>query len=295
MKGTDAYRRRCRRSILLLRGAVLPLAALTLAGAPHGALAAGVAEDWIWQYQLGSSANNQSGNTPPSVSQLFEIYANRCPSSVAPVTCTSENIGYEKVVINGAPMVSAYATLNESDINPQWIGGSVTYTASADATLYYQLYIAAVSPAASSFLSVPVVATGNVSGSGIGSWSAEIKVSQGSNVLLDQISGSNSIIPGNGNFKQTLSLVPGDTYDVSLTASADVQTAGGDSETAFAMADPSFEIAPSCGCAQDFEILLSPGISNGVLPVPEPSSWAMLLLGFTGLSIVGYRRSVQSA
>jgi uncharacterized membrane protein len=33
------------------------------------------------------------------------------------------------------------------------------------------------------------------------------------------------------------------------------------------------------------------GVSNGSATVPEPSTWAMMLLGFAGLVFVGYRRS----
>ena len=33
------------------------------------------------------------------------------------------------------------------------------------------------------------------------------------------------------------------------------------------------------------------GSYNGVVPVPEPSTWAMLLLGFAGLGYAGYRRA----
>jgi hypothetical protein len=32
---------------------------------------------------------------------------------------------------------------------------------------------------------------------------------------------------------------------------------------------------------------------NGVSSVPEPSAWAMMLLGFAGLGFLGFRRSRQ--
>jgi hypothetical protein len=33
----------------------------------------------------------------------------------------------------------------------------------------------------------------------------------------------------------------------------------------------------------------------GVVPVPEPSTWAMMLLGFAGLGFVGYRQTTRRA
>jgi hypothetical protein len=53
------------------------------------------------------------------------------------------------------------------------------------------------------------------------------------------------------------------------------------------MIDPFFAIDPSQ--ANDFHLIFSPGVGNGVSSVPELSTWAMLLLGFAGLGFAGYR------
>lgn len=62
-----------------------------------------------------------------------------------------------------------------------------------------------------------------------------------------------------------------------------------------AYVDPYFSIDPSNADAGAYSILVSPGIGNspspGVLGSPEPSTWAMMLLGFAGLSFAGYRRA----
>jgi hypothetical protein len=68
--------------------------------------------------------------------------------------------------------------------------------------------------------------------------------------------------------------------------------------TAFAQVDP---IISSVTSDPDVVLLFSDGVGNGAgsgagLPAsPELSTWAMLALGFAGLSFVGYRRKSQSA
>jgi hypothetical protein len=37
------------------------------------------------------------------------------------------------------------------------------------------------------------------------------------------------------------------------------------------------------------------GLSTGTLTVPEPSTWAMMLIGFAGLGFVGYRQRQKLA
>ena len=57
-----------------------------------------------------------------------------------------------------------------------------------------------------------------------------------------------------------------------------------------AFVDPVFTIDPSV--AGLYSLQLSPGVLNA-LPsaVPEPSTWAMMLIGFVGLGFAGYRRN----
>jgi hypothetical protein len=51
--------------------------------------------------------------------------------------------------------------------------------------------------------------------------------------------------------------------------------------------DPQFVIAASDPGA--YSLVFSPGIGNGTA-VPEPSTWAILLIGFVGVGFAGYRR-----
>jgi hypothetical protein len=58
---------------------------------------------------------------------------------------------------------------------------------------------------------------------------------------------------------------------------------GGPSFTATASVDPFLIIPPG------YQLELSPGILNGIAPIPEPSTWALMLVGFAGLGFVGCR------
>jgi hypothetical protein len=72
-----------------------------------------------------------------------------------------------------------------------------------------------------------------------------------------------------------------------VTMDVDVNTTTGGTTTA--MLDPIFSIdAPG-----DYEIDFSQGVGNGtdgVGAVPEPSTWAMMMLGFVGIGAMTYRR-----
>ena len=45
----------------------------------------------------------------------------------------------------------------------------------------------------------------------------------------------------------------------------------------------------------DFSLQFSPGITNGIGAVPEPSTWAMMILGFAGVGFMAYRRKSKPA
>lgn len=78
--------------------------------------------------------------------------------------------------------------------------------------------------------------------------------------------------------------------DVVVSANLYINLQNGDESSGpvFATADPSFEIDPTFPYADDFEIEYSPGFGTAT---PEPSTRAMMLLGFVGLGFAGYRRS----
>ena len=70
--------------------------------------------------------------------------------------------------------------------------------------------------------------------------------------------------------------------------------------SAFAFVDPILSIDPSFASIDpnyltDFSITLSPDVQNGISAVPEPSTWAMMILGFCGVGFLAYRRKSKSA
>ena len=98
--------------------------------------------------------------------------------------------------------------------------------------------------------------------------------------------GPTSTFSGGFNINDLQITIDTDTvYDVNLTASL----VGGPNLSASAFVDPFLIIPPG------YELELSPGILNGIATVPEPSTWAMLLVGFAGLSLAGFRASRRAA
>ena len=69
-----------------------------------------------------------------------------------------------------------------------------------------------------------------------------------------------------------------------------IASAGGPSGHGQASIDPYITIDPSTPNASLYTLVFSPGIGNGppsAPAVPEPSTWAMILLGFAGLAFAG--------
>jgi hypothetical protein len=78
------------------------------------------------------------------------------------------------------------------------------------------------------------------------------------------------------------SFVANTIYQVSLQ----VEATGGGS----ASIDPTFSIDPAY--TSNYSLTFSAGIANGV---PEPSTWAMMILGFAGVGFMTYRRKSKPA
>ncbi len=115
---------------------------------------------------------------------------------------------------------------------------------------------------------------------------ASLSTSQGTNVCADTHEGLCGGSQFDGAFIEMDE--PGQVYSVHLEAVASVGIFGG---SAFASADPFFFVEPTNPNADLYSIRVSDGIANAApsTGVPEPATWAMLLLGFVGLGVAARR------
>jgi hypothetical protein len=140
---------------------------------------------------------------------------------------------------------------------------------------------------AAAIVPVTVKTSISVGGTSVGPggvWSSFAELSISGHSISFASAGSDHITPTTINLDQTLSLLADKVYLVNLYADAHAQSVfpGGASNGVFAAIDPTLS-APD-----GYSILLSDGISNGV---PEPSTWAMMILGFAGIGFMAYRRN----
>jgi hypothetical protein len=102
--------------------------------------------------------------------------------------------------------------------------------------------------------------------------------------------------PASFNRSQTLNLMTDTGYVINLTVAAGAVNIEGPapfSGSASAKIDPYFALDASVPDPNAYTLVFSDGIINSpdnIGSAPEPSTWAMLLLGFIGLGYPGYRR-----
>jgi hypothetical protein len=100
------------------------------------------------------------------------------------------------------------------------------------------------------------------------------------------------------NFNGTIALPnldPNVVYDVALSALVNIQPIGQfNGGSATASIDP--HIFFDLGFVNPgYTLVLSDNVGNTVGAVPEPSTWAMLILGFAGIGFMAYRRKSKTA
>jgi hypothetical protein len=71
--------------------------------------------------------------------------------------------------------------------------------------------------------------------------------------------------------------------------------AGSSDRSISVLLDPLFSIDPNFVGANNYSIETSFGIGNDVGAVPEPSTWAMMILGFAGIGFMVHRRKSKPA
>jgi hypothetical protein len=91
-------------------------------------------------------------------------------------------------------------------------------------------------------------------------------------------------VPGSWNVDQTFLFNTNVPITVTMTVEG-VSEVNIGSGSYSAEIDPIFSVDSSSG----YQLVFSPGIGNMAGGVPEPSTWAMILIGFAGLSFASYR------
>ncbi len=86
--------------------------------------------------------------------------------------------------------------------------------------------------------------------------------------------------------------VANEEYEVAIAAAteAGVPPPGGGISTAFASVDPFIQVDPSFPNASQYTIQFSDGVGNGIQPVDEPGSFAILGIGLPALLAFARRR-----
>jgi hypothetical protein len=143
---------------------------------------------------------------------------------------------------------------------------------------------------------VNILATGSLfSGSGSTQSTDFLRVAGATIVNTTSIGGAN-----NGAFTASAtisSLFFNVDYLVEMNATALVHPSGSATGTATTFLDPFLSLDPSL-VALGYSIITSDGIGNDLTvnaAVPEPSTWAMMIIGFVGVAFMTRRRKNQMA
>jgi hypothetical protein len=217
-----------------------------------------------------------------------------CATGTVPANCTFTN--NDNSTIGGGPGLGS-VSISATNILPHVpdtsisvaASGSPLQTAYAVGDFTYDFVLATLDANIQLPPTVGLIITSNISfttpqsdgqgDSAGGGAFLEISDSKG-NILLEDTTA--------GHHHDTLQLNPLQVYTVTLQADASVD-AFNTSETASATIDPTITIDPAF--ANDFVIQYSPGLDTGGVAAgaPEPSTWAMLALGFAGLGVMRWR------
>jgi hypothetical protein len=197
--------------------------------------------------------------------------------------------GSTVILDNGWPSLSASAGVYAHDILFQ----DPSADAGANLTVKYSFVVSGPAPGS---VPVYVIASGSVTGL------APVDEFVLSHIVLSNI-GNQQVVtdiasPTQGlwNISGYYNLAVGQIYTVTLAVSVEASVGCTDGSLCIAdstaTVDPMIYIDPSFASASDYTIVFSDGINVGSIPgaVPEPSTWAMMLLGFAGLGFA-FRRS----
>jgi hypothetical protein len=205
--------------------------------------------------------------------------------STLPLSNTFPGNPGASATVSGASGASVEATASASG-GQLYVGGGSTYSAGAEASLLY--YLEVVGPVANTPISAKVNYSIKISGNNTEKDDdGDVIAQSGSSASLAIGENGTGVFYQNatqGNYSTPLTLYSDTIYFVEMEAAAQAESNGGIA-LGHAYVDPNFTLGAG---SNGYSILYSPGITAGV---PEPSTWAMMLLGFAGLGFAGYRRA----
>jgi hypothetical protein len=173
---------------------------------------------------------------------------------------------------------------------------AITSTATANATAngsealgILNYWFAISGPVSDQTASVNVIANGSLFSSGPTMQSTDFLRVAGATIV-----NATSIGGNNGTFT-TPATVSGLSYNFDYLIEMNATAIAHPSGTATAFLDPFLFLDPNL-VALGYSIITSDGIGNSLASaVPEPSTWAMMILGFAGIGFMAYRRKLKPA
>lgn len=221
-----------------------------------------------------------------SISLVLGLTTNRYPIS-APGTLSESN---------GAAQVGSTISLYPSpymSISGSASSSSLLTEARAVGSVQLSYQFEFVGPTTHATIPVFVSGTGSTGGSATGQASFSSLQSSilitGPNLsaIFQEVSGTGA--PGSFILDQLAGLTPNSIYTVTLNVMGSADAAIG-TASFFATVDPIFTIDPTFADADQYSIFLSPNVGNVVTSVPEPPTWAMMIVGLLGIGLFARRR-----
>jgi hypothetical protein len=153
-----------------------------------------------------------------------------------------------------------------------------------------------VGPSGEVPLGVRAIGTTNTALGNLDGAIAQVELSFGPIFTAISFSGLPTVgVPTSFSVNNTYQIMTNTTFTVIVSSTAFAQTCPTCEQPTYsgmasAYADPYFYISLDFVNASEYSIVTSRGIGN-IIPIPEPSTWAMMLLGFAGLGLAVHRRT----
>lgn len=114
-----------------------------------------------------------------------------------------------------------------------------------------------------------------------------------SDTITDAVVIENTAAPGFMGFAQAIAPFPDESLTAAIFQTYDLITSLGLTSGGLSVAGATFQTGGGTLVFVDDEPITSLSFEATLGAVPEPSTWAMMLIGFGGLGFLGYRRTLK--